>query len=89
MTDEGLRALLETLDPKARGALRRVLIQDQADRDAIASDLNRSTFSRVDDWTPFERVMLWILFLALAVLFSWLTFAFMGGPRYTAILLRP
>jgi hypothetical protein len=32
-------ALLETLDPKAREALRRVLIHDQADRDAIASQL--------------------------------------------------
>jgi len=30
-----LRALLETLDPKARDDLRRVLMRDQADRDAI------------------------------------------------------
>jgi hypothetical protein len=36
-----LRALLETLDPKARNDLRRVLIRDQADRDAIASRLMR------------------------------------------------
>jgi hypothetical protein len=31
--------LLETLDPKARDDLRRVLIRDQADRDAISSHL--------------------------------------------------
>jgi hypothetical protein len=31
-----LRALLATLDPKARDDLRRVLIRDQADRDAIS-----------------------------------------------------
>jgi hypothetical protein len=30
-----LRALLETLDPRACDDLRRVLIRDQADRDAI------------------------------------------------------
>jgi hypothetical protein len=35
--DADLRAVLETLDPKARDALRRALIRDQADRDAIAS----------------------------------------------------
>jgi hypothetical protein len=33
--------LLETLAPKARDDLRRVLIPDQADRDAIASQLIR------------------------------------------------
>jgi hypothetical protein len=36
-----LRALLEILDPKARDTLRRVLVHDQADRDAIASPLMR------------------------------------------------
>jgi hypothetical protein len=35
--DADLRSLLETLDPKARDDLRRVLIRDQADRDAISS----------------------------------------------------
>ena len=36
MCDETeLRAFLETLDAKARDDLRRVLIRDQADRDAI------------------------------------------------------
>jgi hypothetical protein len=33
--DTALRALLLTLDPSARDALRRVLIHDQVDRDAI------------------------------------------------------
>jgi hypothetical protein len=36
-----LRALLATLDPKARDHLRRALIRDQADRDAISSGLLR------------------------------------------------
>ena len=37
----GLRALVGTLDPKARDDLRRALIHDQADRDAIAMQLMR------------------------------------------------
>jgi len=43
MSDESddLRALLEMLDPPARDTLRRVLIHDQADRDAISSLLLR------------------------------------------------
>jgi len=41
--DDDLRALLETLDPKARDDLRRVLIRDQADRDAISSRLMRGS----------------------------------------------
>jgi hypothetical protein len=40
VADVDLRALLSTLDPKARDDLRRVLIRDHADRDAIASRLN-------------------------------------------------
>jgi hypothetical protein len=36
-----LRALLATLDTNARDDLRRTLIRDQADRDAIASRLMR------------------------------------------------
>jgi hypothetical protein len=32
---DGLRTLLATLDPKTRDNLRRVLIRDQADRDAV------------------------------------------------------
>ena len=39
--DADLRALMQMLDPKARDHLRRVLIRDQADRDAIASRLMR------------------------------------------------
>lgn len=34
MTEADFRALLSTLDPKARDDLRRVLFRDQADRDA-------------------------------------------------------
>ena len=36
-SDNELRSLLESLDPLTRDDLRRVLIRDQADRDAIAS----------------------------------------------------
>ena len=45
-----LRALLATLDPTARDNLRRALIHDQADRDAIASQLLRYRDGRGDDW---------------------------------------
>ena len=45
-----LRAVLETLDPHARDTLRRVLVRDQADRDAIASELLRYRDGRGDDW---------------------------------------
>ena len=45
-----LRSLLETLDPKARDDLRRVLIRDQADRDAIASNLLRFRDQNGQDW---------------------------------------
>jgi hypothetical protein len=48
--DDGLRTLLETLGPNARDTLRRVLIHDQADRDAIASQLLRYRDERGDDW---------------------------------------
>jgi hypothetical protein len=41
-TDDDLRWRLEILDPLARDALRRVLIQDQADRDAIARSCSGS-----------------------------------------------
>ena len=39
--DDGLRELLRSLSPSARGHFRHVLIHDQADRDAIASSLMR------------------------------------------------
>jgi hypothetical protein len=48
--DTDFRALLSTLDPKARDDLRRVLIHDQADRDAISSQLLRYRDERGDDW---------------------------------------
>jgi hypothetical protein len=48
--DADLRSLLQTLDPHARDTLRRVLIQGQADRDAIASQLLRYRDGRGDDW---------------------------------------
>ena len=47
--DADLRATLETLDPKARADSRRVLIHDQADRDAISSRLLRYRDRRGDD----------------------------------------
>ena len=48
--DADLRAVLETLDPKARDDLRRVLIHDQADRDAISSRLMRYRDQTGNDW---------------------------------------
>jgi hypothetical protein len=51
-TDEStdLRDLLSTLEPKARDALRPVLIHDQADRDAVSFQLLRYRDGRGDDW---------------------------------------
>ena len=48
--DAELRALLRQLDPVLRDHLRRVLIHDQADRDAIASRLLRYRDGHGDDW---------------------------------------
>jgi hypothetical protein len=48
--DADLRAVLETLDPLTRDALRRVLIYDQADRDAVSSQLLRYRDEHGDDW---------------------------------------
>src|SRR5512132_36610 len=50
MHDDNLRALLKTLGPKARDDLRRVLIYDKADRDAVSSHLPRYRDVRGDDW---------------------------------------
>jgi hypothetical protein len=47
--DAELRALLDALDPGPR-RLRRVLIRDQADRDAIASRLMRYRDQNGQDW---------------------------------------
>ena len=49
-SNSDLRSLLETLDPKARDGLHRVLIHDQADRDAVASQLLRYRDERGNDW---------------------------------------
>ena len=42
--------MLPTLNREVRDTLRRVLIRDQADRDAIASSLLRYRDRRGDDW---------------------------------------
>src|SRR5512132_1460067 len=42
--------MLPTLNREVRDTPRRVQIHDQADRDAIASDLLRSREGRGDDW---------------------------------------
>ena len=55
VSDDGLRDLLLTLSPSARDNLRRVLILDQPDRDALASehlcygDANGHTWADVID----------------------------------------
>jgi hypothetical protein len=41
MANESLRNLVLTLSPSARDKLRTVLVPDQADRDAIATELLR------------------------------------------------
>jgi hypothetical protein len=48
--DADLPAVLEMLDPGARDTLRRVLIRDQADRDAISSHLMRYRDESGQDW---------------------------------------
>jgi hypothetical protein len=48
--DADLRDLVRSLCPHARDTLRRVLIRDQADRDAIASHLLRYRDGYGDDW---------------------------------------
>jgi hypothetical protein len=45
-----LRSVRETLDPEARDTLRRILIRDKGDRDAIASQLLRYRDERGNDW---------------------------------------
>jgi hypothetical protein len=48
--DANLRAILLTLSTKTRDDLRRVLIRDQADRDAISSRLMRYRDQNGQDW---------------------------------------
>jgi hypothetical protein len=55
--DMDLRSLLETLDPKARDDLRRVLIHDQADRDAVSSQLLRYRDGHGDDWADIIDIL--------------------------------
>jgi hypothetical protein len=55
--DNELRDLLSTLGPKARDTLRRVLIQDQADRDAVASQLLRYRDGHGDDWADIMAML--------------------------------
>jgi len=55
--DTALRSLLATLDPKARDALRRVLIHHQADRDEIASQLLRYRDGHGDDWADIIEML--------------------------------
>ena len=50
MDSDDLRSLLETLSPSARDDLRRVLIRDQAGRDAVASRLMRYQDQTGEDW---------------------------------------
>jgi hypothetical protein len=50
MPDDGLRDLLLTLSPSAREKLRRALILDQSDRDAIATELLRFGDANGDGW---------------------------------------
>jgi hypothetical protein len=55
-----LRAVLEMLDPGARDTLRRVLIHDLADRDAIASNLLRYRDERGGDWADIiDMLTMW------------------------------
>jgi len=49
--DPDLRATLQALGPKARDTLRRVLIHDQTDPDAVSSQLLRYRDGHGDDWT--------------------------------------
>jgi hypothetical protein len=48
--DDALRATLETVDPAARDTLRRVLIRDQADRDASSYQLMRFRDQTDNSW---------------------------------------
>ena len=48
--DAALRSLLATLDPRAGDTRRRVLIRDQADRDAIAQELIRYREEQGQGW---------------------------------------
>jgi hypothetical protein len=58
--EPNLRALLSNLDPKARDDLRRVLIRDEADRDAISSRLMRYRDENGQEWAdPIDFLTTW------------------------------
>ena len=48
--EQDIRELLLALTPSARDALRRVLIHDHADRDAVTSQLLRYRDGHGEDW---------------------------------------
>jgi hypothetical protein len=48
---------LAAFSPKARDTLRRVLIRDQADRDAVSSQLLRYRDGHGDDWADIIDVV--------------------------------
>jgi hypothetical protein len=52
-----LGSLLETLDPNARDDLRRALIRDHADRDAIAMQLTRYRDQNGQRWVNIVDVL--------------------------------
>jgi hypothetical protein len=57
---DDLRVLLSTLSPTAREHLRRVLIRNQANHDAIASQLLRYRDGRSDDWADIiDMLTMW------------------------------
>jgi hypothetical protein len=55
--DRDLRHILEMLDPLTREALHRVLIHDQADPDAVSSQLLRYRDGHGDDWADIIDMM--------------------------------
>ena len=55
--DAELGVLLRTLTPKARDDLRRVLIRDHADRDAISSRLMRYRDENGQDWADIIELL--------------------------------
>jgi len=57
--DGEIRVDLETLDPMAREHLRRVLIHDRADRDAISSRLMRYRDECGDGWAEIVDMRRW------------------------------
>jgi hypothetical protein len=57
VSDAELRAILEVLDPHTRDVLRRVLIHDQADRDAVSSQLLRYLDGNGDDWADIIDIL--------------------------------